>query len=108
MMPATDVRVILDTLEYTVDPIMRKHLSMALRRATKLYTGYEIRPRTNTSKNRLTTKEVEMGRFTDKIACIMEVRKRTGLNLKDSEDLVEKEFDRLGYSFKPDESTVNY
>lgn len=108
MMPAIDVKVILGALEVTVDPILRKHLSMALRRATKLYTCDAVRPRVYTRKDRLTTKEIETGRCVSKIQCIKDVRERTGLGLKDSKDLVEAEFDRLGYNFKPYPFTYNY
>lgn len=105
---ANDVKVILDALEVTVDPILRKHLSMAMLRATKLYTAEAVRPRTSVRKDRLTTHEIEIGRNVSKIQCIKDVRDRTRLGLQDTKDLVENEFTRLGYHFKLCESPYTY
>jgi len=90
---------LLSTYADCADPVVRKHLGMAARRAVDLFTAADCGAPKVVNKYAVTKTEESLGINQGKIAAIKEYRSRTGLGLKESKEAVEEHFTRKGLTF---------
>jgi hypothetical protein len=82
------------------DPVIRRYLGRILRRKVRIVTQVDVSYSRKAPSQYLTLGEVDTGKQVGKIACIKQVRERTGIGLKEAKDLVEKWFADRNYVFK--------
>ena len=84
------IQELIDFRKQTKDRELRRLLKAAAELALQLEIVNEYE---------LTTTEIDIGKKEGKIPCIKAVRERTGLDLKNTKDLVEDYFAANGYQF---------